>query len=449
MSDDPRATYPASLPPPSYTLKNGLAQLDVSKFNFDVDSDSLYSPSENGTFLEELEGTSEGEGEHGRGGISAGRLPEEVYVSTLPRWRNALRRRLVSCVEWETGVLASMQDRVRTPWLDMYFVYTSTLGTHTFFMCFLPALFFFGYEDLGRGLIYALALGGYSSSFLKDLACSPRPFSPPVSRLTIGSHHLEYGFPSTHSTNGTSMALFFLVHAHTLLVSDLISLRAFVTCVVFLVFYVFSIVGGRLYTGMHGFIDCTVGVILGASTWALQWAVMPVVERWVAGSGWSGPLLVTALCLLLVNQHPQPVDDCPCFEDAIAFISVMLGILLGKWFSAQYPAFDPSTFPPSSYPALSFAHPNTIMVFASMSLLKLAMGILAIFAFRLLAKPALHAALPPLFRWLAKTVRLPNRRHYTPATEYARGPPADLRPIPSVMDLTLEIREVGGEGERV
>lgn len=84
------------------------------------------------------------------------------------------------------------------------------------------------------------------------------------------------------------MALFFLVHAHTLLVSDLISLRAFVTCVVFLVFYVFSIVGGRLYTGMHGFIDCTVGVILGASTWALQWAVMPVVERWVAGSGWSG-----------------------------------------------------------------------------------------------------------------------------------------------------------------
>ena len=107
MSDDPRATYPASLPPPSYTLKNGLAQLDVSKFNFDADSDSLYSPSENGTFLEELEES--GEGEDGRGGIAAGRLPEEVYASTLPRWRNALRRKLVSCVEWETGVLASMQ----------------------------------------------------------------------------------------------------------------------------------------------------------------------------------------------------------------------------------------------------------------------------------------------------------------------------------------------------
>jgi len=49
-------------------------------------------------------------------------------------------------------------------------------------------------------------------SFLKDLVCSPRPYAPPVtrlskeqtisssvprliSRLAIGSHHLEYGFP--------------------------------------------------------------------------------------------------------------------------------------------------------------------------------------------------------------------------------------------------------------
>lgn len=35
--------------------------------------------------------------------------------------------------------------------------------------------------------------------------------------------------------------------------------------------------------------------------------------------------------LLSVNQHPQPVDDCPCFEDAIAFISVVFGILMGRW----------------------------------------------------------------------------------------------------------------------
>ena len=39
------------------------------------------------------------------------------------------------------------------------------------------------------------------------------------------------------------------------------------------------------------------------------------------------PLIVAVVCLLLVNQHPSPVDDHPCFEDAIAFVSVSLGII--------------------------------------------------------------------------------------------------------------------------
>jgi hypothetical protein len=43
------------------------------------------------------------------------------------------------------------QARVRSPWLDVYFLQTAMLGTHTFFLVFLPAFFFFGYDDLGRG----------------------------------------------------------------------------------------------------------------------------------------------------------------------------------------------------------------------------------------------------------------------------------------------------------
>jgi len=41
--------------------------------------------------------------------------------------------------------------KIRAPWLDAYFVYTSSLGTHTFFMIILPAFFFFGYGKFGRG----------------------------------------------------------------------------------------------------------------------------------------------------------------------------------------------------------------------------------------------------------------------------------------------------------
>jgi dihydrosphingosine 1-phosphate phosphatase len=53
-------------------------------------------------------------------------------------------------------LLVSTKARVRTPWLDQYFVFTSSLGTHTFFMTGLPACFFFGYDQFGRGCVYLI-----------------------------------------------------------------------------------------------------------------------------------------------------------------------------------------------------------------------------------------------------------------------------------------------------
>lgn len=35
----------------------------------------------------------------------------------------------------------------------MYFVNTSTLGTHTFFMTMIPSLIFFGYYDIAQGCV--------------------------------------------------------------------------------------------------------------------------------------------------------------------------------------------------------------------------------------------------------------------------------------------------------
>ena len=75
-------------------------------------------------------------------------------------------------------------------------------------------------------MVNILAAGVYLSSFLKvrptvykqnlvaelyqtqDFFCVPRPYTPPVERLSISSHGLEYGFPSTHSTNAVSISLY-------------------------------------------------------------------------------------------------------------------------------------------------------------------------------------------------------------------------------------------------
>jgi hypothetical protein len=43
------------------------------------------------------------------------------------------------------------------------------------------------------------------------------------------------------------------------------------------------------------------------------------------------PLVIVPLGLFLVHAHTEPIDDCPCFEDAIAFVSVIMGTTLGRW----------------------------------------------------------------------------------------------------------------------
>lgn len=191
----------------------------------------------------------------------------------------------------------------------------------------------------------------------------------------MGSHHLEYGFPSTHSTNSVSIALFLfaliydLSYPSTSSIAPSISPVTFAFLTALLGIYTLSIVFGRLYTAMHSFTDCASGVFLGTVIWWAysSWDGIPItfslpssfdlfvssttadplwtytvhigrglnlgglLWNWVVGGGWEVPILLIMICAFLVNQHPQPVDDCPCFEDAIAFASVFFGALLGRW----------------------------------------------------------------------------------------------------------------------
>ena len=123
---------------------------------------------------------------------------------------------------------------------------------------------------------------------------------------------------------------------------------------------------------MHSFTDCVMGIFCGAVTWwwHTSWAGVPVfinpssvfyhsfryfgfgslhpsgellvyfgkglgtgkwIEGWILHGGWEIPLILIPLCLFAVHVHPQPVDDCPCFEDAIAVLSATLGALVSSW----------------------------------------------------------------------------------------------------------------------
>lgn len=49
--------------------------------------------------------------------------------------------------------MALLQERMRSPALDSYFAIAANLGTHTFFMIFLPILFWCGYAAFGKGSV--------------------------------------------------------------------------------------------------------------------------------------------------------------------------------------------------------------------------------------------------------------------------------------------------------
>ncbi|KAF9694531.1 hypothetical protein EKO04_007581 [Ascochyta lentis] len=345
--------------------------------------------------------------------LDAGNRHHDHYARRLPAWRNALRQRLIPIVRWETPWLAWMQDNMRTPALDTYFAYTANLGTHTFFMIFLPIQFWCGYTSLGRATVFMLAAGIYWSGFLKDMLCLPRPLSPPLARISMsGSAALEYGFPSSHSTNAVSVTFYAM---YMLRQSDEYNSWLNIGLQALFYLYALSIILGRLYCGMHGFLDVLVGSTLGAVITVFQLALSDWIDSWIFSGSYKDVVIATLVVFVLVRIHPEPADDCPCFDDSVAFSGVVVGINIGAWHYAQ------SGF------AINDAYPSTVpfelaQIGLPRAIVRTLLGVVIIFVWRATAKPALFKTLPPLFRLLERgRMNLP-RAFFLNASSYTSIP---------------------------
>ncbi|KAI1106511.1 PAP2-domain-containing protein [Jackrogersella minutella] len=354
--------------------------------------------------------------------IDAGLRSLDHYKRALPKWRYDLRQQALPLVRWETPYLAWLQSVLRSPALDSYFAITANLGTHTFFMIGLPIMFWCGYGSFGKGTVHILAEGVFFTGFVKDFFSLPRPLSPPLQRITMsGSAALEYGFPSTHSANAVSVAVYGILCLKSpdnpFQPNTQFALEALAY------FYAISIVFGRLYCGMHGFIDVIVGSIMGAVISLIEFYYGPALDTYLQTNGWISLCSVLLLIIILIRVHPEPADDCPCFDDSVAFAGVMMGLEIGTWrfrrsFWADIP-FDLS--------ALGW------LVVVS----RILFGVLVIFAWREVAKPSLLRGLPHLFRLIENRGLSLPRRFFMPASEY-KNIPLRLRVdnvMPNVSDL--------------
>lgn len=315
------------------------------------------------------------------------------YERKLPKWRYWLRKSLIPLIRWETPALARFQQACRTPFWDSYFAMTANLGTHTFFMTFLPICFWCGYPNFGIALVHMLAAGVYLSGYLKDLVCLPRPLSPPLQRITMsGSAALEYGFPSTHATNAVSVALYCFYELWRN--QDDFSPLTYRLLVAACLTYATSIGVGRMYCGMHGVFDVAVGIVLGAIITALRIAFGPTYdEAMISGSLTSfGAALI--FLTLAVRFHPEPADNCPCFDDSVAFIGVVMGTTIA---TRHYSGILTGAVRPEISLLQMYPYTNDNLV---KSLAKLVCGIVVIFLWRAAMKPLLLGTLPPVFRFV-------------------------------------------------
>lgn len=278
-------------------------------------------------------------------------------------------------------------------------------------------------------MVHILASGVFFTGFIKDMISLPRPLSPPLHRITMsGSAALEYGFPSTHSANAVSVAVYTLFTIHspdcqlqesTKMIMEILSYS-----------YAFSIILGRLYCGMHGFFDVIIGSIIGALISTIECTYGSDIDRYLHSSSWVAPAIVAIVIIILIRIHPEPADDCPCFDDSVAFAGVMIGIELGGWhYAAGNWAWDvpvPATVP------FDLKHMGWATV-----ILRVVVGVLVIFAWREVMKPALLRFLPHLFRAIEKSGFILPRKFFMPASEYKKIP-ARLKVdnvMPSVSDL--------------
>lgn len=239
-------------------------------------------------------------------------------------------------------------------------------------------------------MVHLLATGVITTGFVKDCLCLPRPLSPPLRRITMsGSAALEYGFPSTHSTNAMSVAVYALMSIHWDMQEYDPSVRLLFQSV--LCWYTLSLLLGRLYCGMHGFADVIAGSILGTLLALVQFAYGEQMDRYLYASSYKLPVIIGLSLCVMIRLHPEPADDCPCFDDSVAFAGVMIGVEAGNWrFARSGWAMDyavPATVP------FDLEELGWFRVIA-----RIIFGVASIIAWRGSMKSILLKNLPPLFR---------------------------------------------------
>ncbi|KAG0203182.1 hypothetical protein BGX28_004449 [Mortierella sp. GBA30] len=143
--------------------------------------------------------------------------------------------------------------------------------------------------------------------------------------------------------------------------------------------------------------------------------------------GMDGCLVVVSVILggiLLIQSIPETMDSCPCVDDGVTTMAVLMGIFPASQHFAQ-----------SQYAVSTSGHNGIVHydpdIGLPKSILRFMFGLAVVFTWRMAAKKLLYIALPPFYRYF----NLPSRTHFVPAKTYGNLRSQPIGRVPSVLDL--------------
>ncbi|KAI9203370.1 phosphatidic acid phosphatase type 2/haloperoxidase [Polychytrium aggregatum] len=315
--------------------------------------------------------------------------------SSLKSW---LRSKMIAIVEAEQPVLQWLQHHPKLQALIVPSYHLGFLGTHEFFVAVLPLLywnhdFYTSHREFIHSLTFLLLNSVIASGYLKDYFGLPRPSFSNMKRLSHeSSHSLEYGMPSSHATQASVVSFFALIYFYFYAPAASNGPLYWLGGAALLL-YPFVMAFSRVLTGMHGFLDVSVGLLLGlvmAAAHAFGW--MASMEHMISHTVWPAVWLTVPAAVLSIAFHPEPDQACPCFHDSVAATSASIGALVGSWHYTHLIGVSNDIARSSPSPSPS---PSWLVAVAVMTA-KLVGGLVVVFLTRTLVKRLCGQILPLL-----------------------------------------------------
>jgi hypothetical protein len=191
---------------------------------------------------------------------------------------------------------------------------------------------------------------------------------------------------------------------------------------------------------MHGFADIAVGSLIGATLYFIRSKTWEWYDRLVLNGPFLGILIVIGVNYSLIYFHVSPVDDCPCYDDSVAFIGVIMGLEVSQWL------FCRSLLRADLTNSLDLDIPYTFKEIGIVkSIIRVIVGVILVAIWKEISKPLLLKGFQPIYNLVEHDADAPTFNRIRSDTLGKREKVSDVKGLVKDMSKSRARDSVGPE----